>query len=691
MEMQTEQVGPSVIKVLLIEDDEDDVLITRKLLSRIEGSRYPLDSVATYEAGLEAILRGEHDICLLDYRLGERNGLDFLRQAAERHCKIPVIVLTGEGDHEVDLEAARAGASDYMYKGQITTPLLERSIRYAIENRKIMESRDCAVESARLKSEFLANMSHEIRTPMNGIILATELAMETNLDDQQRRYIDVIASSAESLLTIINDILDFSKIEAGMLSFETINFDLRLTLEGALGLMAERVRAKGLDLALLFDTDVPKKLCGDPSRLHQILTNLVGNAVKFTEQGKVVVSVAKECESEERVTIRFDIQDTGIGISENDQRALFAPFVQADGSVTRRYGGTGLGLAIAKQLVEMMGGTISLTSEPGHGSNFSFTASFSKQMHPETTAQLAPQLSAGDSNDMRVRRGVSDVGSPAGLRGISLPVTLHSVNQTQVSLDRSVLLVEDNEVNQTVASEQLARLGYKVELAGNGQEALDALALRSYDVVLMDCGMPVMDGYTATAQIRSRENGLTHTPIIAMTAHAMNGDRERCLAAGMDDYLSKPVKRKTLEGIFATLFGNEHLSATQHVPAVAAATATTDSSSPVDVACLRETASTPGKLRNIIELYLRHTAQRLEELGTALNQQSAADVYAIAHKCLGSSRTCGMTAIVPALTELQRMGKAGELNGATDQFNVAQVAYKKLKAFLEVNLEQLAA
>jgi CheY-like chemotaxis protein len=459
-------------------------------------------------------------------------------------------------------------------------------------------------------------------------------------------------------------------------------------------LMAERIRAKDLDIALLFDADVPPKLRGDPTRLRQVLTNLLGNAVKFTERGKVEIRISKESERNERVTIRFDVEDTGIGISENDQRALFAPFTQADGSVTRRYGGTGLGLAIAKQLVEMMGGTIRLTSEPGYGSTFSCTATFSKQTHPELTAQLTTKLNEGNLEDMRgPRGGVSAVSSAktAGLRGINMPVTQHSVNPMQASLDRSVLLVEDNEVNQTVASDQLARLGYEVDLAGNGQEALDALALRSYDVVLMDCGMPVMDGYTATAHIRKREGGSAHTPIIAMTAHAMNGDRERCLAAGMDAYIAKPVKRKMLEGIFATLFGNDNLAATQAVPAFPILTATPESSSPVDVVCLRETASTPEKLKNIIELYLRHTRERLEELKTALKQESAGDVYAIAHKCLGSSNTCGMTAIVPALTELQRMGKAGELNGAADQLNAAQAAFKKLKTFLELNLEQLAA
>jgi signal transduction histidine kinase/HPt (histidine-containing phosphotransfer) domain-containing protein len=683
-------VNQSVIKVLLVEDDEDDVIITRKLLSRIEGTSYPLDSVMSYEAGLEAILKGEHDICLLDYRLGESDGLEFLRQAAEKNCKVPVIILTGVGDREVDLKAARAGASDYMVKGQITTPLLERSIRYAIENRKIMDSRDSALESVRLKSEFLANMSHEIRTPMNGVIGMTELLLQTDLSSRQRKYSETIQTSAEALLTIIDDILDFSKIEAGMLTFETIDFDLRSTVERVLELMAERVRAKELDMALLFDADVPLKLCGDPTRLHQILTNLVGNAVKFTERGKVVIKVSKQSEGEERVTIRFEVNDTGIGISENDQKLLFAPFVQADGSVTRRYGGTGLGLAIAKQLVEMMGGTIGVTSEPGTGSTFSFTASFIKQPSQEPTAQPT-KVNLEEAEITGDRRSVVISAKTLKGSGAKRLIAQHSLNEMNASLNCSVLLVEDNEVNQTVASDQLARLGYRVDLASNGQEALDALALRSYDVVLMDCGMPLMDGYTATAEIRKREGESEHTPIIAMTAHAMNGDREKCLAAGMDDYVTKPVKMKTLEGIFATLFGQGNLSAARHVPAVSTDTATADDSSPVDMVCLADTASTPEKLKRIIELYLRHTGERLEELKTALKQKSAGDVYTIAHKCLGSSRTCGMTAIVPALAELQRMGKAGDLNGAAVQFNAAHAAFQKLRPLLESHLKQLPA
>jgi CheY-like chemotaxis protein len=536
-------------------------------------------------------------------------------------------------------------------------------------------------------------MSHEIRTPMNVIIGTAELAMETVLDDRQRRYINAIAAAAESLLTIINDILDFSKIDAGMLSFETIDFDLRSEVESVMQLMAERVRAKELGLALVFDPDVPAKLRGDPTRLHQILSNLVGNAIKFTEQGKVLIEVSKQSETEQAATVRFEVQDTGIGISENDQQVLFAPFIQADGSVTRRYGGTGLGLAIAKQLVEMMDGSIGVTSEPGRGSTFSFTATFIKQANQEPRNQPTPEPPDITLYDApRFEYGVP-VFRPAKMAGDGetkkpTPQTLSEANDF---LSRTILLVEDNEVNQMVAGDQLAGLGYRVDIAANGQKALEALSLKSYDVVLMDCGMPVMDGYTATAEIRKREGESMHTPIIAMTAHAMNGDQEKCLAAGMDFYIAKPVKRKTLEEVFAKLFADNPIAVVKPVPADPGLNAARVDPAIVDVACLADIASTPEKLKRMIALYLRHTEARLAELETAVTQECAADVYAVAHKCLGSSSTCGMTAIVPSFTELQRMGKAGDLQGATEQMIAARAAFQQLKDFLKIYCDRLPA
>ncbi|MDX6612124.1 MAG: two-component system, sensor histidine kinase and response regulator [Blastocatellia bacterium] len=697
-----------MIKVLLIEDDEDDYVLTRDLLSEVRNGEYSLDWAPSYAEGLKIARCGEHHVCLVDYRLGELSGVQLIREAREFGLTTPMILLTGQGNHDIDVEAIEAGATDYLVKDETPAGRLERTIRYAVElnaercrveeeltERKRIEveleqARDAALESVRLKSEFLANMSHEIRTPMNVIIGTAELAMATHLDDRQHRYLNSIASAADSLLTIINDILDFSKIDAGMLSFETIDFDLHSKVESVMQLMAERVHAKGLDLSLIWNSDVPTKLRGDPTRLHQILTNLMGNAIKFTEQGKVTITVSKESEEEERVTIRCDIKDTGIGISENDQKMLFAPFRQADGSVTRRYGGTGLGLAIAKQLVEMMDGAISVNSEPGCGSTFSFTATLIKQANQEPSNPPINQPSDLNLNDIpRFEYGIPTVPFPKSVGSSDTTKTAEPTAGETAGLTRNILLVEDNEVNQMVAGDQLASLGYRVDLASNGQKALDALALKSYDVVLMDCGMPVMDGYTATAEIRKREGASVHTPIIAMTAHAMNGDEEKCLASGMDFYIAKPVKRKTLEEIFANVFAATKPSLHQLFPADPEAIAARAQSAIVDVVCLADIASTPAKLKHMIGFYLHHTEERLEELDTAVKQNWATDVYAVAHKCLGSSSTFGMTAIVPSLTELQRMGRGGDLQGADEQIAAAHEAFQKLKQYLEIYCEQL--
>ncbi len=807
-------------QVLLVEDDPK---MPEVLSALLEEANIHLLHAPNATAALELVKDQHVDLILLDLGLPGINGFELLRQLKEapETLAIPVIVLTAWNSTSDKLRGFELGAADYLTKPFETAELRARvcaALRakrlqdeLSRANRDLMAARVAAEGATRAKAEFLATMSHEIRTPMNGVIAMSGLLMETPLNHEQQGYVETIYSSSEALLTIINDILDFSKAESGKLELEHCPFDLRICLEESLDLLATKAAEKKLDLAYQMDDGIPAQILGDVTRLRQVLVNLLGNGLKFTEQGEVVahVKILSAPESSGgaagRWHLQFSVRDTGIGIPVDRLARLFKPFAQADASTARYYGGTGLGLAISKRLVELMNGKMWVESVPGKGSAFHFTLRF--QAAPQTARSpledAQPQLAGlrllivddnptnrriltrqtskwgmvpRDTPDAQqalewLRSGekfdlaILDMQMP-GMDGLTLaseirklpgaakmtlilltsvgvnaehpafapaalascltkpikPSQLHEVLVGVISgakpapkktppaakldpalarrLPLRVLLCDDNAINQKVAFRLLQQMGYRADLAASGVEALAALDRQPYDLIFMDVMMPQMDGLEATRIIRQRQQDPLKFPnyqrrivIVAMTAAAMKGDREECLAAGMDDYLAKPVRPEDIRAIVER-WGPTVATAGPTVPAAVpppaaqppaevAPAAAAEPEPPVDMARLNDfTDGNAESLRELVTLYLEQTNKQIEELGAAVQNGQAQEVRRLAHSCAGASATCGMVKIVPLLRELERLGQENRLTNAAQVCQQATTEFNRIRKFL---------
>ena len=706
------------------------------------------------------------------------SGIDAVLESGGRTWSAEYRLRHKQGDYKVVLDRG------YVVRDEDGEPVrMLGSFMDITKRRQAEQDLERAKEEAeaanRAKSAFLANMSHEIRTPMNGVIGMTGLLLDTELDPEQREYAETVRLSGENLLAIINDVLDFSKIEAGRMELEIVDFDLRDTVEEALGLFAERAHAKGLELASFVGPGVPVALGGDPGRLTQVLTNLVGNAIKFTEEGEVVLRaepLGPAGETDGDVMVRFSVSDTGIGLTPEQLSMLFRSFTQADASTTRRYGGTGLGLAISKQLVEMMGGEIAVESEPGEGSTFSFTARFAKRPGtPPAPGGAPPDLRGArvlvvDDNDTSrkivheqvvswgMRNGTAEDGPRAlrmlreaarggepydlaildmrmpGMDGIELaraikedpalasvrlillsslgargdaeearrigigayltkpvkqsrlfdaiatalgaetggtapreearPTPRLGAREVAPARRARVLVAEDNPTNQKVAARMLENLGYSADVVADGKEAVEAVLRVPYAAVLMDVQMPEMDGYEATAEIRRREDGSgRRTPVVALTANALAGDREKALGAGMDDHVSKPVRAEDLGVALERWIPRGKAAPGSAAPEGAAAAP--EEAAVIDRGVLEDlrglqAAGGPDFLGRLIREFLAEVPAKLEALREAVARGDARALERAAHALAGSSASLGALRVAGACAELEALGRSGD-------------------------------